>query len=237
MANESIRLTFSEDGEHLQLSRLDAAMLLTWILGGDHDADIPETAFSAPGSSTLFGGVEFEVPAFGHEDASAKAQEFVPQAVFEQVQEIWDEDERELPPEETHSPIAAPRLIASSAKPVPEFHPEVPIPEPVVPEPVAVEPEPVIPERAPARAPERHLKPKPVPKAPVEAVDPGDFWTQPTPEEQRAPVAAEPKQPSENPIAHYETPREHIELPPQEGKPYWEIEDELPPAPPEPRSR
>lgn len=37
MSNLSIGLTFSEDGEYLQLSRMDAAILLTWIMGGDHD--------------------------------------------------------------------------------------------------------------------------------------------------------------------------------------------------------
>lgn len=44
MSNLSIGLTFSEDGEYLQLSRMDAAILLTWIMGGDHDnePDVPE---------------------------------------------------------------------------------------------------------------------------------------------------------------------------------------------------
>lgn len=37
MAKLSIPLTFSDDGEYIQLSRMDAAILLTWIMGGDHD--------------------------------------------------------------------------------------------------------------------------------------------------------------------------------------------------------
>jgi len=226
MANESIRLTFSEDGEHIQLSRLDAAMLLTWILGGDHDADIPETAFNSPAAAPLFGGVEFEVPAFGHEDATAKAEEFVPQAVFERVQEIWDEDEVELPPEETLEPIAPPKLLASSARHAAQA-------------PVDAFPEPALPVAEPA-GPERHLVAKPVVEKtpPVEIIDPGDFWTQPTPEEKRIVAPVERKPNPETAIPSFDPARDQVELPGQEEKPYWEIEDEeapVPPVPPLPR--
>jgi hypothetical protein len=47
MSNLSIGLTFSEDGEYLQLSRMDAAILLTWIMGGDHDNE-PEVTVTTP---------------------------------------------------------------------------------------------------------------------------------------------------------------------------------------------
>lgn len=47
MSNLSIGLTFSEDGEYLQLSRMDAAILLTWIMGGDHDNE-PEVVVTPP---------------------------------------------------------------------------------------------------------------------------------------------------------------------------------------------
>lgn len=48
MSNLSISLTFSDDGEYLQLSRMDAAILLTWIMGGDHDNEPEVQVAPAP---------------------------------------------------------------------------------------------------------------------------------------------------------------------------------------------
>lgn len=62
MSNLSIGLTFSEDGEYLQLSRMDAAILLTWIMGGDHDNE-PEVTVTPPAAKEPERPAQTEAPA------------------------------------------------------------------------------------------------------------------------------------------------------------------------------